>query len=385
MSKVKVLVVEVKNAGVGKFRFSEPHITLQKNHKDEFIVDIMDNPPIEDKDFISFYDIIVLQATIVMNDKLFKILEKLKAQGLKIVLDIDDYWRLSPNHPMYRKMEEEYKKLVERLKIADLITTTTVNLAKEILRYNKNVKVLENAINPEEEQFISNTIESNKIRIGWAGGSSHLEDLKCLGGLSNRIHNNHYNEAQLVMAGFDNKIRNIQTGEITVSKRPQLWMQCEMLFTNNYKMKDDNYIHYLLNPREEEYENIEEQSYKRIWSKPIHSYAKCYNEIDIVLAPLQVNNFNKMKSQLKVLEAGFHKKPLIASEIYPYQIDIIHGKNGFLVPEKKNHKEWYEYSKKLMNSETMRKEMGEALYETVKDKYDLNNVTRKRASLYKNL
>jgi hypothetical protein len=33
----------------------------------------------------------------------------------------------------------------------------------------------------------------------------------------------------------------------------------------------------------------------------------------------------------------------------------------------------------------MRKEMGEALYETVKDKYDLNNVTRKRASLYKNL
>jgi glycosyltransferase involved in cell wall biosynthesis len=385
MSKVKVLVVEVKNAGVGKFRFSDPHITLQKNHKDDFIVDIMDNPPIEDKDFISFYDIIVLQGTVVMNDNLFKILENLKKQGLKIVLDIDDYWRLSPSHAMYKKMEETYKTLVERLKIADLITTTTVNLARELLRFNKNVKVLENAINPEEEQFISNPIESNKVRIGWAGGSSHLEDLKCLGGLSNHIHNKHYNEVQLIMAGFDNKIRNIQTGEITTTKRPELWMQCEMLFTNNYKMKDDNYIHYLLHPREEEYENIQEQSYKRIWSKPIHSYAKCYNEIDIALAPLKINTFNSMKSQLKVLEAGFHKKPLIASEIYPYQLDIVHGKNGFLVPEKRNHKEWYEYSKALIRNENMRKEMGEALYETVKDKYDLNNVTRKRASLYKNL
>ena len=120
MSKVKVLVVEVKNAGIGKFRFSDPHITLQKNHKDDFIVDIMDNPPIEDKDFISFYDIIVLQGTIIMNDNLFKILEKLKAQGLKIVLDVDDYWRLSPYHPMYKKMEVDYKKLIERFKIADL-------------------------------------------------------------------------------------------------------------------------------------------------------------------------------------------------------------------------------------------------------------------------
>jgi hypothetical protein len=30
-------------------------------------------------------------------------------------------------------------------------------------------------------------------------------------------------------------------------------------------------------------------------------------------------------------------------------------------------------------------DLGERLYETVKDKYDLNNVTRERASLYKSL
>ena len=36
-----------------------------------------------------------------------------------------------------------------------------------------------------------------------------------------------------------------------------------------------------------------------------------------------------MKSQLKVIEAGFYKKALIASEIGPYTIDLVHClKNG---------------------------------------------------------
>jgi hypothetical protein len=33
----------------------------------------------------------------------------------------------------------------------------------------------------------------------------------------------------------------------------------------------------------------------------------------------------------------------------------------------------------------MVKDMGERLYETVKDKYDLNNVTKDRASFYKSV
>jgi glycosyltransferase involved in cell wall biosynthesis len=92
-----------------------------------------------------------------------------------------------------------------------------------------------------------------------------------------------------------------------------------------------------------------------------------------------------MKSQLKIIEAGFHKKPLIVSEVYPYQLDGISGKNCILVPEKKEHKEWYEGAKKLIKNPQMRIDMGEALYETVKDKYNLHNVTRKRAQLYKSL
>ena len=35
--------------------------------------------------------------------------------------------------------------------------------------------------------------------------------------------------------------------------------------------------------------------------------------------------FNKVKSQLKVIEAGFHKKALIAQNFGPYQIDCINA------------------------------------------------------------
>ena len=36
-----------------------------------------------------------------------------------------------------------------------------------------------------------------------------------------------------------------------------------------------------------------------------------------------------MKSQLKVIEAGFYKKALIASQVGPYTLDLKHALNQF--------------------------------------------------------
>jgi glycosyltransferase involved in cell wall biosynthesis len=385
MSKIKILVIEVNNAGVGKYRFNDPHINLQSTHREDFLIDIMQNPPLHEKDFVSNYDAIVGQGTLVMNDAVFKLFEGLKKDGMKIILDLDDYWRLPPTHALYKKLEDQWKTLTSRLSIADLITTTTAALGNEIIKYNKKVVVIPNAINPEEEQFTPKTIESEKVRIGWIGGSSHLEDLKLLSSMVNKLYGMNKQEVQMVMAGFNNLVRNSETGEITESKRPKVWMECETVFTNRYMLHNDDYIHYLLTPKQEEYPDIENQFYRRIWTKPIQTYGESYNHIDIALAPLKDIHFNKMKSQLKLIEAGFHKKPLIASKISPYEIDGIHGKNCFLVEEKKSHKDFYDFAKKLLRNPQMRIDMGEALYETVKDKYDINNVSKKRAQAYKSL
>jgi glycosyltransferase involved in cell wall biosynthesis len=100
-----------------------------------------------------------------------------------------------------------------------------------------------------------------------------------------------------------------------------------------------------------------------------------------------------MKSQLKVIEAGFYKKALIASEIGPYTIDLKHSLsngnfvdgNALLVDENRNHSDWSKYIKKLIQNPSMIVDMGERLYETVKDKYDLRKVTNDRAEWYKSI
>jgi glycosyltransferase involved in cell wall biosynthesis len=100
-----------------------------------------------------------------------------------------------------------------------------------------------------------------------------------------------------------------------------------------------------------------------------------------------------MKSQLKVIEAGFYKKALIASNVGPYTIDLKHALdkgqftdgNALLVNENNNHSDWAKYVKKLVDNPNFITDIGERLYETVKDTYNLNVVTSNRYSFYKSL
>ena len=257
-----------------------------------------------------------------------------------------------------------------------------------------------NAINPKEPQFNQPTLPSERIRVGWLGGSSHLHDLNLLNGFIQK--NQDINDKlQYVICGFDTRGTvteiNPQTGE--EKQRPILphetvWVRYEETFTNNYKIIDEDYKKFLMGFKEGEYVSDKELPYLRVWTKPVTSYATNYSKFDISLAPIKNHIFNRMKSQLKVIEAGFYKKALIASEVGPYTIDLKHClKNGefnsdgnaILIPESRNHSDWSKSIKKLVQHPEMITELGERLYNTVKDKYDLNKVTDERASWYKSL
>ncbi len=208
------------------------------------------------------------------------------------------------------------------------------------------------------------------------------------------------NKLQYVLCGFDVRGTmteiNQKTGE--QKQRPILphetvWARYEEIFTDKYSIIDENYKKFLLDFKEVEYKSDIELPYQRVWTKPVTSYAMNYSKFDISLAPIKNHIFNRMKSQLKVIEAGFYKKALIASDIGPYTIDLKHClKNGeftdgnaLLVEENRNHSDWPRFIKKLVNNPNLIKDMGERLYETVKDEYDLRNVTKTRAEWYKTL
>ena len=188
---------------------------------------------------------------------------------------------------------------------------------------------------------------------------------------------------------------NQQTGEQKQREiRPEetVWAKYEEVFTDKYSMVSQEEKDFLMKFKEEEFK-VDNQFYTRIWTKPVTSYATNYRWFDVSLAPIKNHIFNRVKSQLKVIEAGFYKKALIASDIGPYTIDLKHAlKNGeftdgnaLLVGENKNHSDWSKFMKKLIDNPNWAKDLGERLYETVSKKYELHIVTKERAELYKSL
>lgn len=402
MSLINLLVVPSDRTGVGKFRSVDPHIFLQSNYGNDFHVDIVYDVPYDDINFFKKYQIVSFHRSLGGDfERANKLINDLKSNGIRTVCDIDDYWSPGKEHPIHDviKFNKLDEKIVKNLRAAEYVTTTTSIFATEISKLNKNVLVFPNAINPKEPQFNEPTIPSDRLRVGWLGGSSHLHDLQLLDSSFSKI-SSKADKLQFVLCGFDTRGTiteiNGNTGEHkkrNILPHETVWATYEKIFTQNYSIVSEDYKKYLLNYTQEVYPNELQESYVRVWTRPVQSYAKNYSKFDVSLAPIKNTMFNRVKSQLKVIEAGFYKKAIIASDLGPYTLDLKHclqngnfvDGNAFLVDENRNHSDWAKYIEKLLANPNMVKDMGERLYETVKDKYDLNTVTKSRAEFYKSI
>jgi len=400
--KINVLVLPSDKSGVGKFRSVDPHIMLQNMYPDDFHVDIDYEPKLTDVNYWKKYQIVHVHRNIGQTyEETPKIIEWLKLNGIIVIVDIDDYWLPTKEHPIHQLILQNkvHQKIVDNLKAASYVTTTTEIYANEIRKFNKNVEVFPNAVNPKDPQFNETTLPSDKIRVGWLGGSSHLHDLKLMNGFVSKL-SQHQDKLQYYVCGFDTRgtVTEINKENGEQKQRPikpeeTVWARYEEIFTDNYKIVSPKYKDFLSTFEEKDFFGWENENYVRVWTRPVTTYAKNYAKFDISLAPIQNHIFNRMKSQLKVIEAGFYKKALIASNVGPYTIDLKHALNqgqftdgnALLVNESNNHSDWAKNIKKLVENPNMIIDMGERLYETVKDKYDLNNVTKERSEFYKSL
>jgi glycosyltransferase involved in cell wall biosynthesis len=405
MNTYKILVAPGDNAGSGKYRCVDPHIKLQELFPNDFFVEINNAVDFGDFTYLKQFSAVFIHRVPQHNYKdAINIITNLKKLGIKVIIDIDDYWHLDPSHGLYEQVKREGipQISINCLKLADLVVVPTSILANEVKQFNQNVVVLANALDPTEEQFKSKPSESDKLRIGWLGGSSHIKDLELIKGISSIGEYN--NKSQIVLCGFDTRgtVREIdpQTGQVQerqMNPTETVWFMYELFMTDNYRMLESypDYIKFLVQFKEDKSFDDSNMPYRRVWTKSINQYAKNYNLFDVSLAPLVDNKFNLYKSQLKVIEAGFHKKAIIAQNYGPYTIDLVSAiKSGgeidpngncLLVDPSKNHKQWQKYVKKLIDNPQMVKDLGEKLYETVKDKYNLNNVTKTRGEIYLNL
>lgn len=407
MAKIRILAIPSDSHGVGKFRIINPYSHLQEKYPDEFHIDIKFDVADKDEEFDN-YDIVVAHSVIHKDSPFERNIQRvhwLKKRGIVIIIDTDDHWSPDFRHPMYQYImqEEIHKKKITLLQSASYVTTTTTFFRETLMNKLglKNVVVFPNAIDETEPQFIPNPIKSEKVRFGWLGGSSHLHDIELIRNGVSFMHDYAKDKVQFVLCGFDlrgfiNEI-NKQTKE--VKKRPirpeeTVWYEYEKIFTKDYKALDLDYVKFLKLYLESDYDDSN-KAYRRRWTKEISKYATNYNYFDVSLAPLVDSIFNNNKSQLKAIEAGFHKKALIASECMPYTLDLVNASskggefnpkgNALLVSPSKNHKQWGQHMKKLFDNPNMIEDLGNKLYETVKVKYSLNKVNQDRAEFFKSI
>ncbi len=406
MKKLKVLVVPSDRTGVSYYRSTNPHLALENYYSNEFHVDVDYEPQLQSDEWLKQYDIIHYHRTLGPYENMTAMNKRLKDLGIVSIMDLDDYWAPGMHHPAYLLIKNAKldKKIVENLRIADNITTTTSVFAEEISKINKNVFVLPNAIDPKEKQFIPNLEPSNgRLRIGWLGGSSHEKDLEILKGLVNRLKSeNLLDKVQFVLCGYDLRGTHTDidqaTGQQTqrnITPKESVWYRYEKIFTDDYKAVSTEYREFLHTFKQEEYPNVANEPYRRVWTKHISNYATNYNLFDVSLAPIEENIFNKVKSQLKVIEAGFYKKAIIAQNYGPYQIDLKNAiqfgggfdlsGNGILIDSSKNHKGWFEAIKKLITNPELVETLQINLHNSIKDLYSMEKVCEQRRELYMKL
>lgn len=410
--KIKILVVPSDNQGVGHYRSIWPAQSLQKHFKDEFEIEINLVPNVDNIEYLKGFDIIHFHRHLEPFETMEKLFSDLKAAGVTLIMDIDDFWEPPSTHPLYEivKNEKLSEKIIATMKVSDYVTTTTEIFASHIKKYNPNVIIMPNAVDMTHSMWkgVLNNNPLDKCRISWIGGSSHLNDLKLLENSMSLLHQNESLEDkfQIIMCGFDirGSITEIgpqgQRNTRSILPHETVWIKFEEIFTNKYShlKKDEDYFKWLNKIKREDYPEQYTKNYIRRWTLPLTQYGKHYDYCDVCLAPIdsvdvhttekgqiikKVNLFNEVKSELKIIEAGMKKKCLIAQDFGIYKQLIKNGETGILVSDNKDG--WYKAMKKVIQDPEYREMLANNLHEYVKEKYELKNVTADRVKSYKNI
>jgi len=422
--KIKVLVIPSDTMGVGHFRSIWPGIEINKSFKDEIDVEINHKPNIKNLEYFQSFDIIHFHRHIGPYEESAEFFPKIKEAGVKLIMDIDDFWEPPSTHPLYEiaKRDKLSEKISGNLSLVDYVTTTTEVFANEIRKYNKNVYVIPNALNMEHKMWTGelNENKTDRCRISWIGGSSHLHDLELMRPGFNKLWNDKELEDkfQIIMCGFDTRgtiteMRPDGQG-VTRAIKPHetVWLKFEEIFSGNHKGKEKDPEYYkwlskIKKPKSSDYKDEQyTKDYIRRWTLPLTKYGTHYDYTDICLAPLvdvyedkivhtkkdgsqsvQIVNkrhtFNEVKSELKIIEAGMKGKVLIAQDFGIYKELIEDGVTGLLV--KNDKKDWYRHMKSVIKDPIYRQELADNLHNFVKEKYDITNVTADRIRFYKSI
>jgi len=354
---------EFVSGGIKKYRMNDPHITLI--NQDKYNITLGGPKELNE----NTDDTLLVHFSIFQQVEYKKRINELRAEGKKIIIDIDDYWKVPPTHHLFKlnKATKMTEVLEEQFIAADGIICSTDNLFQELIKFNKNVIVIPNTLDFKRESKLRSYGETNRLNIGWAGGSSHLEDMKLMGRINIL---SKLPDARFILAGFDNRNINPDGTFNRVNDDRNVYVKYEKIITNNYNLLDNKYTSWLTTYDRTSTYPVKNQNYERRWSIDINKYLKSMADFDVFIVPLVYNEYNKYKSELKLLEASLHKIPVVCSDLPQYSNIIEKSSGGFTVEKSKAHKDFVKYLK-ILQDKSMRLEMGGLLHEYMSTNFEL--------------
>jgi glycosyltransferase involved in cell wall biosynthesis len=259
-----------------------------------------------------------------------------RKHGIRLIYDLDDnVWNLPALNPAKQAFRDHIGGLEACIEWADVITTSTDQLRKQS---SHELSHLRNAAskNPIPIMVIENYIDlklfkptplarpNDNIVIGWGGSNTHLGDIA---------------EVWHMLPSIVEKYPNVEMEFVG------MWPPAGLVGHPRCKVHPWSHV------------------------SEFHNRVATW-DWDIFLAPLDINKFNKSKSNIKMQEAAAVGSPCLATDIVNYR--------SFC--EKIPELEWLlcftttQWEKKLcelIENTQLRKELGLAMRKNVEDNYDV--------------
>lgn len=342
---MKIYFVQADTEGCAYYRTYLPGLALSRLSG----VEVVAEPFVEGDRRIRWADVIVWQRQ--HRDELVPLRELARDLGKVQAYDIDDLLEEIPEwssqYAHYPRGGGAVAKVREWIRACDHLVVPTRPLGEAYRELTgQQFTVVPNALDFSQWRRRENA--SGKLRIGWAGSTTHAKDLAEAQYALFRVLEERP-DAELVLMGYDAGWKHGLAASPS-AKDAELARRLDV--------------------------------YPWFPDAPRYPRALANLRLDIAVAPLVPHlRFNRCKSNVKFLEYAALEIPVVASRAEPY-LEIEDGVTGFLAA---NPYDFYKKLRRLADDPELRRRVGRAARAYAEARYDVSAAAKKLLALFEKL
>lgn len=338
---MKILfITKSKNDGVFAVRGALPAKWLKKLGHEVVIFEEMEKEATgkELGELLAISDVLVISRNYYSTSEQIKyMIDFAKGRGAKVVYDTDDFLiNLSPTHPAYKAMKDFEAQIKMMARNADLMTVTGTPLREAYGKYNSDIRILPNCVDPDE--WKTRKGGNKKVRVGWTGSITHIDDLL------------------IIVPVIKELQKTIDFEFVILGMMGQSWEEFKRLEEEDMARAERLYGKLREQGWYTKFKELDKQLSEIRWKHypfvKIEEYKSALAEMnfDIGLCPLVGTKFDVCKSAIKFYEYSMVGTVTIASKVTPYQEEVNYcAKNRF--------DKWYSKLKALIENEDLRHQL----------------------------